>query len=169
MWEAPPVAAPQRPADRREEELLVDRPARAPRKPYKMRRDPRAVLDRGSVFELGARYGRSLITALARLDGRPVGVLASDPKHYGGGLTADASDKLARFVDLCDQFRLPVVNFVDQPGFVIGTEAERRGHDPPRRARAGRRLPGDACRGCSVLVRKVYGVAGAGARRRARG
>ena len=54
-------------------------------------------------------------------------MLASDPKHYGGGLTADASDKLVRFVDLCDQFRLPVVNLVDQPGFVIGTEAERAG------------------------------------------
>ena len=54
-------------------------------------------------------------------------MLASDPKHYGGGLTADASEKLARFVDLCDQFHLPVVNFVDQPGFVIGTEAERAG------------------------------------------
>ena len=69
----------------------------------------------------------SLVTALARLDGRPVGVLASDPNHYGGGLTADASEKLTRFVDLCDQFHLPVVNFVDQPGFVIGTEAERQG------------------------------------------
>ena len=53
--------------------------------------------------------------------------MATDPKHYGGGLTADASEKLTRFVDLCDQFRLPLVNFVDQPGFVIGTEAERRG------------------------------------------
>ena len=79
------------------------------------------------MFELGARFGRPLITALARLDGRPVGVLASDPEHYGGGLTADASDKLARFVDLCDQFHLPVANFVDQPGFVIGTESERAG------------------------------------------
>ena len=83
--------------------------------------------DRGSVFELGARFGRPAICALARLEGRPVGVIASDPKVYAGGLTGDASDKLVRFVDLCDQFRLPVVNFVDQPGFVIGTEAEKAG------------------------------------------
>ena len=97
------------------------------RKPYKVRQILDAVFDRGSVFELGARYGRSLVTALARLDGRPVGVLASDPAYFGGGLTAEASDKMTRFVDLCDQFRLPVVNFVDQPGFVIGTAAERAG------------------------------------------
>src|SRR5256885_16305810 len=85
------------------------------------------VVDRGSLFELGARHGRSLITALARLGGRPVGVLGSDPKHYGGGLTGEASDKLVHFVDTCDQFHLPMANFVDQPGFVIGTEAERAG------------------------------------------
>ena len=126
MWELPPVAASSDPPDRREEALLSIVP-RDPRKPYDMRAILEAVFDRGSVFELGARHGRSLICALARLDGRPVGVLASDPKHYGGGLTGDASDKLVRFVDLCDQFRLPVVNLVDQPGFVIGTEAERAG------------------------------------------
>ena len=54
------------------------------------------------MFEVGRRFGPSLVTALARLDGRPVGVLAADPKHYGGGLTAEASDKLGRFVDICD-------------------------------------------------------------------
>ena len=89
-------------------------------------------------------------------------MLASDPKHYGGGLTADASEKLARFVDLCDQFHLPVVNFVDQPGFVIGTEAERRGHDPPRHARARTPCYQATVPWVSVLVRKVFGVAGAG-------
>src|SRR5436190_15475896 len=125
-WELPPVVAGTDPVDRREDALLSIVPREA-RKPYKMRAILDAVLDRGSLFEVGARYGRSLITALARLDGRPVGVLASDPMHYGGGLTADASDKLARFVDTCDQFHLPVVNVVDQPGFVIGTESEKAG------------------------------------------
>jgi len=159
-WELPPVAASTDRADRREEELLGIVP-RDPRKPYKMRRVLEAVLDRGSVFELGARYGRSLITALARLEGRPVGVLASDPNHYAGGLTADASEKLTRFVDVCDQFRLPVANFVDQPGFVIGTAAERAGTI----RRGTRALIGTyqaTVPWCSVLVRKVYGVAGAG-------
>ena len=87
-------------------------------------------------------------------------MLASDPKHYGGGLTGDASDKLARFVDLCDQFRLPVVNFVDQPGFVIGTDAERAG-TMRRGARALFAVHQATVPWVSVLVRKVYGVAGA--------
>ena len=118
------------------------------------------MFDRDSLFELGARYGRSLITALARLDGRPVGVLCSDPSHYAGGLTADASEKLTRFVDVCDQFRLPVVNFVDQPGFVIGTEAERRG-TIRRGTRALTAVYQASVPWASILVRKVYGVAGA--------
>jgi len=160
VWELPPLAAGTDPADRRDEELLGIVP-RDPRRPYRMRRILEAVLDRGSSFELGARYGRSLITVLARLDGRPVGVLAGDPNHYAGGLTADASDKLARFVDLCDTFRLPVVNLVDQPGFLIGTAAERSGT-----IRRGTRALVASFQATvpwvSVLVRKVYGVAGAG-------
>ena len=90
-----------------------------------------------------------------------MGVLASDPAHYGGGLTADASDKLARFVDLCDAFRLPVANFVDQPGFVIGTAAERAG-TIRRGARALCAVHQASVPWVSILVRKVYGVAGAG-------
>jgi acetyl-CoA carboxylase carboxyltransferase component len=113
------------------------------------------------VFELGARYGRSLVTALARLNGRPVGVLASDPQHYAGGLTAEGSDKLGRFVDLCDQFHLPVVNFVDQPGFVIGSAAERAG-TIRRGTRALYAVYQATVPWASILVRKVYGVAGAG-------
>ncbi len=159
VWELPPITAATDPPDRREEDLLATVP-RDPRKPYAMRRVLEAVFDRGSVFELGARHGRSLICALARLDGRPVGVLASDPKHYGGGLTGDASDKLVRFAELCDQFRLPVANLVDQPGFVIGTEAERAG-TMRRGARALFVVHQVTVPWVSVLVRKVYGVAGA--------
>ena len=148
------------PRDRREEELLSIVP-RERRKPYKARRILEAVFDRGSVFEIGASFGRPLITALGppRRAG-PVGVLCSDPNHYGGGLTADASEKLTRFVDMCDQFRLPVVNFVDQPGFVIGTEAERRG-TIRRGTRALVAVYQATVPWVSVLVRKVFGVAGA--------
>src|SRR5947207_2746834 len=160
VWEAPPVVASTDAADRREEALLSIVP-RDPRQPYAMRDLLEAVVDRGSLFEVGARYGRSLITALARLDGRPAGVLASDPKHYGGGMTGDASDKLARFVDTCDQFHLPVANFVDVPGFVIGTEAERAG-TIRRGSRALFSVYQATVPWVSVLVRKVYGVAGAG-------
>src|SRR3954449_6523639 len=159
-WELPPVVASSDPADRRDDALLSIVP-RDPRQPYKMRAILEAVLDRGSVFEVGARHGRSLITALARLDGRPVGVLASDPMHYAGGLTGDASDKLARFVDTCDQFRLPVANFVDQPGFVIGTQAEKAG-TIRRGTRALFAVHQATVPWCSIIVRKVYGVAGAG-------
>ena len=148
------------PPDRREEELISIVP-RDRRQPYKMRRILEAVLDHGSVFELGAAFGRPVITSLARLGGRPVGVLASDPEHYGGGVTADASEKLARFVDMCDQFRLPVVNLVDVPGFVIGTDAERAG-TIRRGSRALFSVYQASVPWVSVLVRKVFGVAGAG-------
>jgi acetyl-CoA carboxylase carboxyltransferase component len=159
-WEAPPCESASDPADRREEELISIVP-RDPRKPFKVRRILEAVFDQGSIFEVGARYGGSLVTALARLGGRPVGVLASDPRFYGGGLTGDASDKMTRFVDMCDQFRLPLANFVDQPGFVIGTEAERQG-TIRRGARALYAGYQANVPWVSVLVRKVYGVAGAG-------
>ena len=159
VWELPPIVPSDDPADRREPDLVSIVP-RERRKPYRARRILEAVFDRGSVFEIGRTYGPPLITALGRLGGRPVGVLCSDPNHYGGGLTADASEKLIRFVDLCDQFRLPVVNFVDQPGFVIGTEAERRG-TIRRGTRALVAVYQATVPWVSVLVRKVYGVAGA--------
>ncbi len=160
VWEAPPVAPASDPAERREEELVSIVP-RDPRRPYKMRAILEHVLDRGSIFELGAAYGRPAITCLARLGGRPVGVLASDPEHYGGGVTGDAADKTARFVDVCDQFHLPVVNFVDVPGFVIGSAAERAG-TIRRGARGLFSVMQASVPWVSILVRKVYGVAGAG-------
>lgn len=159
VFEAPPCEPFDDPPGRREEELLAIVP-RESRKPYDVRRVLELVFDRGSIFEQGRRFGPSLVTAFARLGGRPVGVMASDPGRAGGGLTADASDKLCRFVDLCDQFRLPLVNMVDQPGFVIGTEAERRG-TIRRGARAGFAVYQASVPTVAVLVRKVYGVAGA--------
>jgi acetyl-CoA carboxylase carboxyltransferase component len=160
VWEAPPVAPGSDPAERREEELVSIVP-RDPRRPYKMRAILEHVLDRGSIFELGAAFGPPTITCLARLGGRPVGVLASDPEHYGGGVTGDAADKTARFVDVCDQFHLPVVNFVDVPGFVIGSAAERAG-TIRRGARGLFSVMQASVPWVSILVRKVYGVAGAG-------
>jgi len=160
VWEPPPAVHSDDPPDRREQGLLELVP-RDRRKPYRVRTLLEAVFDRGSVFELGSRFGRSLTVSLARLGGRPVGVLASDPVHYGGGMTGDASDKLVRFVDMCDQFHLPVVNLVDQPGFVIGTEAERA-NTIRRGARALFAVYQARVPWVSILVRKVYGIAGAG-------
>jgi acetyl-CoA carboxylase carboxyltransferase component len=159
-WEPPPCITCDDPADRRDESLLTLVP-RDRRKPYKVRALLDAVFDVGSFFEIGTGYGRSLVTGLARLAGRPAGVLASDPRFYGGGMTADAADKLTRFVDVCDQFHLPIANFVDQPGFVIGTESERQG-TIMRGTRALIALHQATVPLASVMVRKVYGVAGAG-------
>ena len=159
VWEAAPVTATTDPVDRREDELASIVP-RDRRKPYDTRRILELVFDAGSVFEMGRFYGRSLVVGLARLGGRPVGVMASDPKHYGGGLTADASEKATRFVDLCDQFRLPLVNMVDQPGFVIGTESERRG-TIRHGTRAMVAIYQASVPTAAVILRKVFGVAGA--------
>ncbi len=157
--EAPPRAEPHDDPARRDEEL-IDVVPRGRRTPYEMRRILEAVFDTGSVFEVGRDFGRSMICALARLDGYPVAVLASDPRIYGGGLTAAASDKMTRFCDLADTFHLPVVHLVDQPGFVIGVEAERAG-TIRKGARALAAVYQVSVPWVSVIVRKVFGVAGA--------
>jgi acetyl-CoA carboxylase carboxyltransferase component len=160
VWELPPRAEPADDPERRDVWLLEAVP-RDRRKPHDVRRILGAVLDRGSLFELGRYYGRPVVTGLARLDGIPIGVVANDPRQRGGVVDADASHKLVRFVDLCDTFHLPVVNFVDNPGFEIGVEAERRGT-----IRAGVRALTSVYQAtvpwCSVIVRRVFGVAGAG-------
>jgi len=127
---------------------------------YDARRILELVFDPGSVFEMTRGFGQPSITALARLEGHPVAVLASDPRYYGGGLSASASDKVARFADLADTFHLPVVNFVDQPGFVIGVEAEKAG-TIRRGARALAAIYQTSVPWVAIIVRKVFGVAGA--------
>ena len=105
--------------DRKDAALLSAVPEN-PREAYNMRKIVEAVCDKGSVFEMGRRWGRACITAFARLDGWPVAVLASDPTFLGGSWTADTAEKARRFVQLAEQFRLPVVHLVDNPGFMIG-------------------------------------------------
>jgi len=127
---------------------------------YDMRAILASTLDKGSLFEMGRAFGASVITALARLDGWPVAVLASNPNVYGGGWTAEAAQKVTRFVDLAETFRLPVVHFVDIPGFVIGTQAERAG-TIRHGAKALSAIYQASVPWCTILVRKAYGVAGA--------
>ncbi|MFI7699236.1 acyl-CoA carboxylase subunit beta [Nonomuraea sp. NPDC049480] len=158
-WHSPPVADAADAPDRTSPELR-DLVPRERRRPYDMRRILDLVFDTGSVLELGRRFAPSMITALARLDGRPVAVLASDPRVYGGGMTAQGSDKMARFVDFAETFHLPVVHLVDQPGFVIGTAAEKAG-TIRRGARALAAVYQSTVPWASVLVRRVFGVAGA--------
>jgi acetyl-CoA carboxylase carboxyltransferase component len=91
--------------------------------------DGRAVLDGladiGSVLELRSGWAPGMITALARLEGRPVGIIANNPGHLGGAIDSDGADKAARFLQLCDAHDLPIVFLCDTPGFMVGPEAER--------------------------------------------
>jgi methylmalonyl-CoA decarboxylase subunit alpha len=125
VWGSPPVEECRDPRERREASLIEIVPRDA-RKPYKMRRLIEAIVDRESFFELTPGYGRSQITGLARVAGHPVGVLANDPYVYGGSMTADGAQKLRRFAELCDSFHLPIVSLMDEPGFMIGTQAEQQ-------------------------------------------
>ena len=95
------------------------------REVYDVRRIVDVLFDTGSVLELRRDFAPGMITALARLDGRPVGVLANDPTHLGGAIDADGADAAARLLQLCDAFDLPVVVLCDTPGFMVGPEAER--------------------------------------------
>jgi acetyl-CoA carboxylase carboxyltransferase component len=160
VFELPPRAEPADDPERREEALLSIVP-RDRRRPHDARKLVELIVDRGSVFETGRHFGRPLVTALARLDGIPVGVVANDPRQKGAAMDADAAAKLARFVDLCDSFHLPVVNFVDNPGFEIGVESERRG-TIRHGVRALFAVYQATVPWCSVLVRRCFGVAGAG-------
>ncbi|HMD57834.1 MAG TPA: carboxyl transferase domain-containing protein [Solirubrobacteraceae bacterium] len=92
---------------------------------YEIRPIVRTLFDEGSVLELRDGFGPGMLTALARLDGRPLGVVANDPTHLGGAIDADGADKAARFMGLCDAFALPVLFLCDTPGFMVGPAAER--------------------------------------------
>jgi acetyl-CoA carboxylase carboxyltransferase component len=92
---------------------------------YAVRRVLETLCDEGSVLELRRGFGVGTVTALARVEGRPLGVLANDPAHLGGAIDADGADKAARFLQLCDAFALPVLFLCDTPGFMVGPEAER--------------------------------------------
>jgi len=91
---------------------------------YDMRRVLDLLFDRGSVFELRRDFAAGMITALARIEGRTIGVLANDPAHLGGAIDSAAADKAARFLQLCDAFALPIVTLCDTPGFMVGPDAE---------------------------------------------
>ncbi len=92
---------------------------------YDVRRAVELLADTGSVLELRPSFGIGVVTALVRVAGRPLGLVANNPRHLGGAIDAQAADKLARFLQLCDAYGLPVVSLVDTPGFMVGPGAER--------------------------------------------
>lgn len=125
---------------------------------YDMRKVLRALFDDGTVFELRPRFAPSLLTALARLGGRTVAVIANQPlSNIAGALDADACDKLARFVRLADAFDVPIVSLMDNPGFMLGPKAEQAGiarhHVRPLLAQVHRTVPLFL-----VHIRKAYGL-----------
>lgn len=159
IHDVPPRAATDDPPDRRVD-WLIEAVPRDIRKVYRMRPIIEALVDQGSFFEMGARYGRSVITGFARFNGWPVALMASDPYSYGGCWTADTCRKVERFVDLAETFHLPIAYLVDCPGFRIGLEAERSG-TIKEGVRAMSAIWQSTTPWCAVVVRNAFGVAGA--------
>jgi acetyl-CoA carboxylase carboxyltransferase component len=156
--ELPPVLPPND-DPRRREDFLLDIVPKDGRTPYKPRRILEAVLDKGSFFEIGELWGRPMVTGFGRLDGHPVAILAGDPFFLDGAWTADACEKVIRMVDLAETFHLPIVHFVDCPGFAVGVRHEKSGV-----TRKGVRAMAAVYQAtvpiCPVVVRKAYGLAG---------
>jgi acetyl-CoA carboxylase carboxyltransferase component len=117
------------------------------------------VMDRDSVFEIAPNAGRSIVTCLARLNGYPVGVMINNPYHNGGGLDRPAAEKMETFIDLCDTFHLPMVNFVDQPGTLVGVEAEKMGNVRGS-VRVVSAIEQSVIPWCTIVTRRLYGLAG---------
>jgi acetyl-CoA carboxylase carboxyltransferase component len=124
--EPPPVRDSADPVDRADEELLDVLPD-SNRKPYDIHDVIARIVDDGEILELKPQWARTIVTCFARFGGRPTGIVANQPRHLGGILDNDSSDKAARFVNLCNAFGVPLVFLQDVPGFMVGTKVEAAG------------------------------------------
>jgi propionyl-CoA carboxylase beta chain len=156
--ELPPVQ-PSNDDPKRREEFLIDIVPKDGKTPYKPRRIIEACVDKGSFFEIGELWGRPVVSGLARIDGHPVAILAGDPFFLDGAWTADACDKVVRLVDLADTFHLPIIHFVDCPGFAVGARHEKAGVTR-KGVRAMAAVYQVKTPICPVVIRKAYGLAG---------
>ncbi len=158
VWELPPVAACDDPVDRCEDALAHIVPEQRTR-PYRMHDLVEMVFDRGSLFEIQPTYGRSVITTLARLNGRPVGVVANNPRVYSGAMDAHSARKQIHFMELCDTFHIPLVFLVDVPGFMVGLKAEQEAtlREGMRAVYVAGQLNVPTI---TLVIRKCYGMAG---------
>jgi acetyl-CoA carboxylase carboxyltransferase component len=153
--EPPPIAPAREPrsSGKRIEEII---PADQ-NKPFDMYALINELIDEGGWFEVKKLFAPEIITGLARIAGRPVGIVANQPKHKGGVLFVDSADKAARFIWLCDAFNVPLIYLADVPGFMIGTKVERAGI-----IRAGAKMISAVSEASvpkiSVVVRKAYGA-----------
>jgi acetyl-CoA carboxylase carboxyltransferase component len=154
--EAPPRREGEDPPDRAEDDLLDLLPD-SPRHPYDMYELIRRIVDDGEWFDLKPRWARTIITCLARMGGRPVGIVANQPKHLGGILENNSADKAARFINLCDAYGVPLLFLMDVPGFMVGTKVEQAGI-----IRHGAKMLYAVSRATvpkvTVIVRKAYGA-----------
>jgi len=150
---APCEAKPARLSPKPIGELIPEEPNRG----YDMRKLIDAVIDEGSWVEIKKLFARELLTGFARLEGQPVGVVANQPMQKGGVLFNDSADKAARFIWLCDAFEIPLLFLADVPGFMIGTDVEKRGI-----IRHGAKMISAVSEATvpkiSVIVRKAYGA-----------
>ena len=124
--DAPPIRPTADPVDRKVTELYDIVPT-APRRAYDVRKVVQAVVDDGQVLWIKPDWAKNLVTALARVGGQPIGVVANQPMVLGGALDVNAADKAARFVWLCDAFNIPLVFLHDVPGFIVGSAVEKQG------------------------------------------
>lgn len=155
--EAPPVHDVPEGSEGRGQRILDLLPEDS-NKVYDVRKIVETVVDLGSMMELKGKFGRSILTALARIDGRSVGILANNPMFKGGAIDVDACNKAIGFLVLCDSFNIPIVFMVDQPGFLIGVEGERRAA-PGRIMNWMNALALVSVPKISVIMRKSYGQA----------
>ncbi len=158
VWEMPPRTEPTDDPNRREDELLSAIP-RETKKVYDPHKILKYVLDKDSFFEIAPFYGRARVIGLARVNGYPVGVMINNPMFLGGSMDVAAGDKVIRFMQLCNTFHLPMVYFADEPGFMVGLDAQKQGV-----VRAGARVVCVLCETqmpwISFITRQLYGVAG---------
>src|ERR671932_300861 len=154
--EQPPIRASSDPVDRMDEELL-DIVPESPRHPYDMYDVIERIVDDGEYFDIKPKWARTIITCLARFGGRPVGIVANQPKQLAGILENDSADKAARFINLCDAFNIPLVFLQDVPGFMVGTKVEQEGI-----IRHGAKMLYAVSRATvpkiTVVIRKAYGA-----------
>ncbi|WP_445221694.1 acyl-CoA carboxylase subunit beta [Bradyrhizobium sp. Pa8] len=158
VYELPPTL-PCTDNPERSEEALINAVPRNRKQVYKMRPIVEQVVDKGSFFEVAKNFGKPIIVGLARLEGRAVMVLASDSFHYGGSWTADACQKVVRWVDFAETFHLPIVYLMDCPGFMIGLDAEKAA-TIRHGVRAMAAVNQTTVPWCTVILRNAFGVAG---------
>ncbi|SPP96067.1 conserved protein of unknown function [Bradyrhizobium vignae] len=158
VYELPPTL-PCTDDPERSDEALMNAVPRNRKQVYKMRPIIESVVDKGSFFEVGKNFGKPVIVGLARLEGRAVLLLASDSFHYGGSWTADACQKVVRWVDFAETFHLPVVYLMDCPGFMIGFDAEKAA-TIRHGVRAMAAVNQTTVPWCTVILRNAFGVAG---------